>query len=124
MTPFCFDPDEREELKYQIEDLRDRYEELQFAADDLMNAIEEYNRQVDITTKFLEEKVGDCIEQLVENRTEKFQQTPRGLQIARWMDQMRYILSQDHKVLLDVTEYVDSDNVLLADLIEDVDKEA
>jgi hypothetical protein len=123
-SPFCFDDDEQAEIQYHVEDLRDRYQEMQFAADDFQTAISEYNLQVASAIKFLEQKVGDCEDELYNARTEKFQQTPRGKRIAEWIAQLRSVQEGLHSVQLDIAKYVDSDQENLADKLEDLEREA
>lgn len=123
-TPFCFDDDEQTELRYHIEDLRDRYQEMQFAADDLQRAIEDYNAQVAAAQRFLTDKVVDCEDELMAARTEKFQKTARGKRIAEWINEIKLVTMASHTVDLKVSDYVDSDNVEFADVLEDLEREA
>lgn len=123
-TPFCFDDDERDELRYHVEDLRDRYEEMQWAADELAEKIHEYNQQVELAKKFLKDKMEDCKDELYNCRTEKFQKTHRGQEIARWINQLETEVEKPHIVDLNVSEYIDSDMTNFADILEDLEKKA
>ena len=123
-TPFCFDDSEQDELRYHIEDLRDRYEEMQYAADQLKDAIEEYNQQVRVARTFLEDKVVDCEDELYAARTEKFQKTPRGVRIAEWINELKAVLQKTATVELDISDKIDSDRENFADVLEDLEREA
>lgn len=123
-TPFCFDDDEQTELRYHIEDLRDRYQEMQFAADDLQRAIEDYNQQVEAAKRFLSDKVVDCEDELTAARTEKFQRTARGRRIAEWISGLAETTAKNYSVELKLSEHIDSDGENFADVLEDLEREA
>jgi hypothetical protein len=86
--------------------------------------MDDYNKQVALAEKFLIDKVEDCEDELRAARTEKFQNTARGKQIAVWIEHLRAETLKKHTVDLNVSDYIDSDDTNFADALEDLEKEA
>ena len=119
MTEFRLDEFELEERKYLVEDLREQFERVTDAYEDLRRELVDYNRLVKKAEAFVEEKLDQVIDSYT-SRSEKFQNCPRGLEITKWIDELREFFREGNEVVFPEVPSLDPDNECLADKLEDL----
>jgi len=115
-----FDKFRKEDL---VVDLRDQLECAATAYEDLRRELAAYNDLVASAENFVRGLIEEN-EDSLESRTDRFQATKRGKEIAMWIEEMREFVKAAKKIQLPCVPELDPDYEGVATQLEDLSEEA
>ena len=120
---FKLDDIDKLDKKELVEDLRDQMEIVTTLYEDLDKEIIAYNKIVIRAEKFVRGLIEDN-EDSLESRTERFQASKRGQEIAMWINELREFVKAAKVIQLPCIEELDPDYEGVATQLEDLSEEA
>jgi hypothetical protein len=120
---FKLDDIDKLDKKELVEDLRDQMEIVTTLYEDLDKEIIAYNKIVIRAEKFVRGLIEDN-EDSLESRTERFQASKRGQEIAMWINELREFVKAAKVIQLPCIEELDPDYEGVATQLEDLSEGA